>query len=185
MMKSANSKGVNLMKRVNHKINHGNLSKFVLRIFTCVFTAILALNLLVLPAGAIDYTKRNLEDADFSGQDLTDSVFDKANLRSSNLSNANLQGVRFFGANMDRANLEGADLTYAVLDSARMTRVNLTNAVLEGAFATNTKFEGAIIDGADFTDVFLRPDVEELLCSLAKGTNPVTGRDTKDTLFCP
>jgi uncharacterized protein YjbI with pentapeptide repeats len=60
----------------------------------------------------------------------------------------------------------------------------LTNANLEGAFASNAKFEGAIIDGADFTDVLVRPDVQKMLCKVAKGTNPVTGRETRETLYC-
>jgi len=59
-----------------------------------------------------------------------------------------------------------------------------TNAVLEGAFATNSKFQGAIVEGADFTDVIMRPDTEAYLCEIASGTNPVTGRNTHDTLFC-
>ncbi|WP_427160369.1 pentapeptide repeat-containing protein [Aliinostoc sp. HNIBRCY26] len=138
-----------------------------------------------LPASALEYNKEILIEADFSGRDLTDSSFTKANLRQSNFSNSNLQGVSFFAANLESANLEGVNLTNATLDSARLIRTNLTNAVLEGAFAANAKFDGAIIDGADFTDVLLRPDEVKKLCKVAKGTNPTTGRDTRDTLYCP
>jgi hypothetical protein len=60
----------------------------------------------------------------------------------------------------------------------------LTNAILEGAFAFNTKFAGTVIDGADFTDVQMREDARLLLCKVAQGTNPVTQRQTRETLFC-
>jgi uncharacterized protein YjbI with pentapeptide repeats len=136
------------------------------------------------PAFALEYNKEILLGADFSGRDLTDSSFTKANLRQSNFSKSNLQGVSFFAANLESANFEGANLTNATLDSARLMRTNLTNAVLEGAFAANAKFDGAIIDGADFTDVLLRPDEQKKLCKVAQGTNPVTGRETRDTLYC-
>ncbi len=147
---------------------------------------IISLFLVVKPAfAALDYTKTDLRESDFSGQDLSDSTFNKTNLRSSNFSNAKLQRVSFFGANLASANLENADMTNCILDSARLTKANLHNAILEGAFSTNTKFEGANIEGADFTDVLLRKDVEEKLCAVATGTNPVTGRNTRDTLYCP
>ncbi|MFM5889171.1 MAG: pentapeptide repeat-containing protein, partial [Dolichospermum sp.] len=89
-----------------------------------------------------------------------------------------------FAANLESANLLGANLTNATLDSARLIKTNLTNAILEGAFAANAKFDGAIIDGADFTDVLLRRDEQNKLCKVAKGTNPTTGRQTRDTLYC-
>lgn len=133
---------------------------------------------------AEDYNKEFLIGADFSGRVLTDSSFTKANLREANFSGADLQGVSFFGANLEGANLEGANLSNATLDTARFTHANLKNAVLEGAFAFNAKFDGATIEGADFTDVEVRQDAQVLLCKSAIGTNPVTGRDTRDTLNC-
>ncbi len=135
-------------------------------------------------AWADNYNKGSLIDVDFSDRDLTDSSFTKANLRGSNLSHANLRGVSFFGANLEATDLEGADLSYATLDSARLVRANLKDAVLEGAFAFNAKFEGAVIEGADFTDVLLRQDAQDRLCNIAAGTNPTTGRNTRDTLDC-
>ncbi len=136
------------------------------------------------PAWAEDYNREFLVGADFSGQVLTADSFTKANLRESNFSGADLRGVSFFSANLDNANLEGADLRTTTLDTARFSRANLTNALLEGAFAFNAKFDGAIIDGADFTDVEMRQDAHDLLCKTAKGTNPVTGRETRKTLDC-
>ncbi|MBD3882588.1 pentapeptide repeat-containing protein [Phormidium tenue FACHB-886] len=133
---------------------------------------------------AEDFNKAFLVNEDFSGRDLSDSSFTKANLKGANLSQTNLQAVSFFGANLEAANLEGADLTNATLDSARLVGANLTNANLEGAFAFNAKFNNATIDGADFTEVMLRDDMHDLLCKVAQGTNPTTGRATRDTLEC-
>lgn len=140
--------------------------------------------LLPLPAIAYDYNKVNLVGQDFSGQDLRDSSFNQANLTHSNLSHADLRGVSMFGAKLEEANLAAADLRFATLDRAGFLHANLTHALLEGAFAFNADFRKAIIDGADFTDVELREDAQKLLCQVAQGTNPVTGRKTRDTLNC-
>ena len=140
---------------------------------------------LVLPAWSADYNKQVLTDADFSHQDLTNTSFDHTNLRGSDFSSSKLVGVRFFGANLSGVNFEGADLRSADLESTRLTRANLKDAVLQGAYMTNVMLQGANIEGADFTDVLLSPNTEKSLCAIATGTNPTTGRKTKDTLFCP
>jgi uncharacterized protein YjbI with pentapeptide repeats len=136
------------------------------------------------PALADDFTKATLVNADFSGKDLTSYEFTQASVRNGKFVNANLTGVSLIGGNFDSADMTGANLTNALLDTARFTRTNFTNAILVGAFTSVTNFDGAIIDGADFTDVLLRKDIQKKLCKVAKGTNPTTGRDTRETLEC-
>ena len=51
-----------------------------------------------------------------------------------------------------------------------------------------TIFEGIkSIENSDWTDTELRKDQRKLLCELpsAKGTNPVTKVDTRESLKCP
>jgi hypothetical protein len=85
---------------------------------------------------------------------------------------------------LSSAYLSGADLSDATLDAAVLDGTDLRNAVLENAFAFNTKFNNVQIAGADFTNVPFRGDVLKTLCASASGSNPVTGRDTRDTLEC-
>ncbi len=151
---------------------------------TCL-ALLLGLFLLVpAPAIALDFNKEILIGQDFSGRDLSDASFTKSNIREADFRDATLIGVSFFGANLESTNLANADLRGAILDSARMTNANLDGARLEGAYAFATLFGGASIVGADFTDVLMREDAQELLCKVASGINPMTGRATRDTLNC-
>jgi uncharacterized protein YjbI with pentapeptide repeats len=141
----------------------------------------------IYPSAALadDFTKATLVNADFTGQDLTSYEFTQTTARNGKFANANLTGVSLIGGNFDSADMSGANLTNALLDTARFTHTNFTNAILVGAFTSVTNFDGAIIDGADFTDVMLRKDIQMKLCKVAKGTNPTTGKDTRESLECP
>ncbi|MGD1900049.1 MAG: pentapeptide repeat-containing protein [Phormidesmis sp.] len=139
----------------------------------------------VQPVAATNFDRKNLRQQDFSGQDLTDNDYTRADLTEANLSHANLELVRLFTTRLTRANLEGANLRGATLDGATLVGANLKDAYLEGAYAINIDFRGANIEGADFTDVLLDPKDNDKLCEMASGTNSVTGRDTRETLFCP
>ena len=137
-------------------------------------------------AWAVDYNKRTFIQEDFSNQDLRDNSYDLASLRGSDFSNSDLRGVRFFSANLEFVNFEGADLRGAVLDSARIGHANFTNANLEGAFLASVKITPTtVIVGADFTDALILRNENDKLCELASGTNPDTGIDTAESLYCP
>jgi uncharacterized protein YjbI with pentapeptide repeats len=126
-----------------------------------------------------------MNNVDMSGQDMRKMSFTKANLRQTNMSNTKANGVSFFGALAIQANFSGADLTGASMESGDFKEVNFENAVLAGAYINNAQFEGANIDNTDWTDVIVNKYQSKVLCKVAKGTNPVTGVDTRESLLCP
>ena len=143
--------------------------------------------LLALPGGALaamDYAKQVLIGADFHGADLRGVTFNLTNLRDADLHDADLRDASLFGAKLQDANLSGTDLRGATLDSAILQGTDLRNARLDDAFAFNTRFLDVLIEGADFSGVPLRGDALKSLCAVASGTNPVSGKETHDTLGC-
>ncbi len=133
---------------------------------------------------AMDYAKQVLIESDFSNRDLRGVTFNLTNLLKANLSGSDLEGASLFGAKLQEADLSNTNLRDATLDSAILEGTDLTNAVLEDAFAFNTRFKDVIITGADFTNVPVRDDVLASLCEVANGTNPITQRETSETLGC-
>lgn len=126
-----------------------------------------------------------LSGQDFSGQDLRKRAYTKAVLRKTNFAGANLTGVSFFSSLAEGANFRGANMALADLESGNFEGADFTNAVLAGAFVNNAQLQGATITGTDWSDVVLRKDMQKYLCSIADGTNPVTGVDTRESLVCP
>lgn len=77
-------------------------------------------------------------------------------------------------------------LLWSQFELANLRQANLSGANLTGAYiSSTTKFNGVVLDDSDWSDTLIRKDQQNYLCSIAKGTNPVTGIDTKESLFCP
>ncbi|XP_058207130.1 thylakoid lumenal 15 kDa protein 1, chloroplastic isoform X2 [Rhododendron vialii] len=135
------------------------------------------------PYGAEVTRGQDLTGKDFSGKSLIKQDFKTSILRQANFKGAKLLGASFFDADLTGADLSEADLRGADFSLASVTKANLSNANLEGATLTgNTSFKGSKI--TDFTDVPLRDDQREYLCTIADGVNPTTGNATRDTLLC-
>lgn len=132
----------------------------------------------------IDYGKQTLIGDDFSNQDLKGATFYLTNLQDANLSESDLEGASLFGAKLLNTNLSNTNLRNATLDSAVFEGTNLSNSILEDAFAFNARFKNVDITGTDFTNVVVRGEDLNYLCSIAHGTNPITKRDTFNTLEC-
>lgn len=130
----------------------------------------------------------NLDQSDFGGQNLKGVAFQQSIVRDSNFKGSNLVGSSFFDATVDGSDFEGADMTLANVEMAQFNRANLKNAIVREMYVSGaTLFEGVkSIEGSDWSDTVLRKDQKKYLCEhpTAKGTNPTTGVDTRESLMC-
>jgi uncharacterized protein YjbI with pentapeptide repeats len=131
-----------------------------------------------------NYSRINLTDRNFAGQDLTGGVFVSSEMRGVDFSGANLTNAMLTMGVLLRTNLAGANLTGALADRATFDEADLTNAILIEATLTRSRFYGAKITGADFTDALIDRSQAKLLCERAEGINPVTKVSTRDSLGC-
>jgi uncharacterized protein YjbI with pentapeptide repeats len=117
--------------------------------------------------------QRQLSDVDFTGADLSGSIFIATDFSRAGFYCANLEGCDFRRANLQRADLRGAALSAAKLDEANLDEADMRAAVLcmEDSLKTlswtpgRARMVGSSLNKADLRDV-VAPGVDFSNCSL-------------------
>jgi len=85
-----------------------------------------------------------------------------------------------------KTDFTNADIRGASLEDTSMDEASLKNTIAVGAYFSKSVLDAATIENADFTDAQIPTKTQILLCERedAKGTNPTTGADTRESLQC-
>mmetsp|Transcript_27953 Transcript_27953/g.39306 ORF Transcript_27953/g.39306 Transcript_27953/m.39306 type:complete len:240 (+) Transcript_27953:174-893(+) len=138
--------------------------------------------------GGLDYANLDITGQDFSGQKYKGKDFTQVIAKGTSFVNSNLQGCRFYKAYLVNTDFSGADLRGAALEDTSMDGAILKDTIAAGAYFGQSLLDVKTVENADFTDAQIPVKTLPLLCEredVVKGTNPVTGVDTRDSLMCP
>jgi len=145
-------------------------------------------------ANAVSGGGKDFANLDITGQDFANNSkdykgkdFSQVIAKGTQFMNSNLQGCRFYKAYLVNADFSGADIRGASVEDTSMDGANLKGTNAAGAYFSQSLLDVKTIENADFTDAQIPIKILPQICERedAKGTNPSSGADTRDSLMCP
>lgn len=144
---------------------------------------------IAVSGGGLDFAGIDISGQDFSNDSKTykGKDFTQVLAKATNFASSNLQGCRFYKAYLVNADFSDADIRGAALEDTNMEGANLKNTIASGAYFGQSLLDVASAENADFTDATIPVKTLTQFCERedVKGTNPVTGENTRDSLMCP
>lgn len=134
----------------------------------------------------MDYAGLDISNQDYSNGNYKGKDFTQVLAKATTFANSNLQGCRFYKAYLVNTNFEGADVRGVSFEDTSMDNANLKNIIASGAYFGQSLLDVKTLEGGDFTDAQVPTKTLLQVCDRedVKGTNPVTGVDTRDSLMC-
>lgn len=150
-------------------------------------TALSAAPAVAVSGGGLDYAGLDISGQDFSNGNYKGKDFTQVLAKATSFAKSNLQGCRFYKAYLVNVDFMGSDLRGASLEGTSMDGVSLKDAQLQGVYFGQSLIDVQSMENADFSDASIPTKTLPLVCDRddVKGTNPVTGVDTRDSLMCP
>ena len=155
-----------------------------------LLTAVLSIapqTVMAVSGGGLDFAGLDISGQDFSNNNYKGKDFTQVLAKGTSFAKSNLQGCRFYKAYLVNADFTDADIRGVSMEDTSMDNASLKNAIAAGSYFSVSILDTKSVENADFTDAQFLVKALPLLCDREdlKGTNPVTGVDTRDSAMCP
>lgn len=160
---------------------------------TALASSLLAAVLAIAPTagvavsgGGLDFANLDISGQDYANKNYKGKDFTQVIAKGTNFAKSNLQGCRFYKAYLVNADFTDADIRGVSMEGTSMDGASLKNAVAVGTYFGDSILDVGSIENADFTDAQFPVKALPQLCEREdmKGTNPVTGADTRESAMC-
>ena len=155
--------------------------------FTLLTMTTLSGPAMAVSGGGLDFANIDITGQDFAAKNYKGKDFTQVIAKGTTFANSNLQGCRFYKAYLVNADFSSADIRGAAFEDTSMDGANFKDANAAGTYFGQSLLDVKSLENVDFTDASIPPKTLALVCERddVKGTNPITGASTRDTLMCP